>query len=173
MESIEQLRKQIERVKKKSLEIETTVDVAMSWLDEIEREIAEKYMKLPCDCEGVPIRVGDMMIDKDCIPYIVMSVSATRVYCKDGIWVYPSDCHHVKYDSMEAKTLLPCWYCGGEADIAEMTTKCDGMMFFKALCNDCSCPGANIHMWYKTEAEAIAAWNTRAELSGQSVKVVK
>ena len=28
-------------------------------LDEIEREIAEKYMELPVDADGVPIRVGD------------------------------------------------------------------------------------------------------------------
>ena len=27
--------------------------------DEIEREIAERYMQLPCDADGVPIRCGD------------------------------------------------------------------------------------------------------------------
>lgn len=68
--------------------------------------------------------------------------------------------------------LLPCWSCGGKADIAEMTTKCDGMTFFKALCNDCFCPGANIHMWYKTKSEAIAAWNTRAMLESDPYDAV-
>lgn len=29
--------------------------------DEIEREIAEKYMELPLDADGVPIRVGDKL----------------------------------------------------------------------------------------------------------------
>lgn len=30
-------------------------------IDEIEREIAERYMLLPVDADGVPIRVGDVM----------------------------------------------------------------------------------------------------------------
>lgn len=32
--------------------------------DEIEAEIAEKYMELPVDADGVPIRVGDVMTHK-------------------------------------------------------------------------------------------------------------
>lgn len=101
MENIEILRNRIEQIAENSLEIETTVDVAMSWLDEIEREVAESYMKLPVDADGVPIHVYDEMTDRDNIPYIVMSVSTARVYCKDGSWVYPSDCHHVKSDPVK------------------------------------------------------------------------
>ena len=32
-------------------------------LDEIEREIAERYMELPVDADGVPIKPGDVMMD--------------------------------------------------------------------------------------------------------------
>lgn len=69
--------------------------------DEVDAEIAERFMELPVDADGVPIHVGDEITDRDCIPGIVISVSATRVYCKDGSWVYPSDCHHFKPDSLE------------------------------------------------------------------------
>ena len=31
--------------------------------DEIEREVAERYMELPVDADGVPIRVGDVLTD--------------------------------------------------------------------------------------------------------------
>lgn len=34
---------------------------AMSLANEIEREIAERYMELPVDADGVPIRVGDLI----------------------------------------------------------------------------------------------------------------
>ena len=54
-----------------------------------------------------------------------------------------------------------CPWCGGEADLVETETKCDGMKFWKVSCNDYHCMGANIHMWHKTESEAIEAWNTR------------
>ena len=39
--------------------------------DEIEREIAEKYMELPVDADGVPIRVGDLVAAQDKQPFKV------------------------------------------------------------------------------------------------------
>lgn len=84
MENIEILRKRIEEIEKNSLEIETTVDVAMSWLDEIERENAEKYMELPCDCEGVPIHIGDKMERISSKDYLVGSGEVVGYSFKDG-----------------------------------------------------------------------------------------
>lgn len=78
-----------------------TMDKVFEIANKIEREIAEKYMLLPVDADGVPIHVDDEMTDKDSIPYIVTSVSATRVYCKDGSWVEPSDSHHVNPDPVK------------------------------------------------------------------------
>jgi len=44
--------------------------------DEIEREIAEKYMELPVDADGVPIRIGDTVRElDDCVPMKVMSLT--------------------------------------------------------------------------------------------------
>lgn len=36
---------------------------AVRLADEIEAEIEERYMELPVDADGVPIRVGDVMVD--------------------------------------------------------------------------------------------------------------
>ena len=33
----------------------------LSLVDEIEREVAERYMLLPVDADGVPIRIGDLL----------------------------------------------------------------------------------------------------------------
>ena len=51
-------------------------------------------------------------------------------------------------------TLLPCPFCGGEAEIR--TQAFGGVVFF-AWCDSCETRGD----YYCTEAEAIAAWNTR------------
>ena len=45
-------------------------------LDGIEREIAEKYMELPVDADGVLIRIGDTVSEVgDCVPMKVMSLT--------------------------------------------------------------------------------------------------
>lgn len=44
--------------------------------DEIEAEIAERYIELPCDADGVPIRIGDTVREMDdCVPMKVMSLT--------------------------------------------------------------------------------------------------
>ena len=55
MESIEKLR---ERIKHHLIGCEQDWYVLA---DEIEREVAEKYMLLPVDADGVPIHVGDVL----------------------------------------------------------------------------------------------------------------
>ena len=54
--------------------------------------------------------------------------------------------------------LLPCPFCGGEAEILTAESMNSGYLF-GIMCNDCRSRGDV----YDTEAEAIAAWNTRAE----------
>ena len=50
--------------------------------DEIEREIDERYMELPLDADGVPIRVGDVMLDYQ-TPRNVIAV-ASDSFVMDG-----------------------------------------------------------------------------------------
>lgn len=59
LESIEQLREQVRRVANNSLIAEITVDVMESWCDDIQAEVESKYMPIPVDADGVPIRIGD------------------------------------------------------------------------------------------------------------------
>ena len=40
---------------------DTAYEVIHLYADEIEAEIAERFMKLPVDADGVPIRVGDVV----------------------------------------------------------------------------------------------------------------
>ena len=57
--------------------------------------------------------------------------------------------------------LLPCPFCGGEAVLLEPD---ESSTFYRVGCNCAHCIGANA-VWHAqtSEAEAIAAWNARAE----------
>lgn len=50
------------------------------------------------------------------------------------------------------ETLEPCPFCGGAAEIVHARN-------YYAWCDSCETRGD----WYSTEAEAIKAWNTRAQ----------
>lgn len=57
--------------------------------------------------------------------------------------------------------LLPCPFCGGEAYTLSQAPNGTG---YSVGCHDDECRGFIALSWiYKTEAEAIQAWNTRAE----------
>lgn len=62
-------------------------------------------------------------------------------------------------------TLLPCPFCGGEAEILTAESMRGGYLF-GIMCNDC-CSRGDV---YETEAEAIAAWNSRAERTCQLIE---
>lgn len=74
-------------------------------LDAIEAEIAEKYMELPVDADGVPIRVGDKLFNKN-KPTDVYKVTAIadngyiRIY-HDTAHIHSSQCRHVKPRTIE------------------------------------------------------------------------
>ncbi len=66
--------------------------------------------------------------------------------------------------------LLPCPFCGGEANIIDHHND-DGSV--SVGCNNDTCLGFSGLGWlYKTEAEAISAWNTRAELGSGTCRDV-
>lgn len=68
---------------------------------------------------------------------------------------------------MNMTELLPCPFCGGEA---EKMTSSDG--FTSIGCLSCN-PLFGIMIQRTTEAEAIAAWNTRAERVGERKTINK
>ena len=57
--------------------------------------------------------------------------------------------------------LLFCPFCGGEAEMLTAESMYGGYLF-GIMCNDCRSRGDV----YDTEAEAIAAWNSRADYHG-------
>ena len=60
--------------------------------------------------------------------------------------------------------LLPCPFCGGEANVIDHHND-NGSV--SVGCNNDTCLGFSGLGWlYKTEAEAIAAWNSRADYHG-------
>jgi len=63
--------------------------------------------------------------------------------------------------------LKPCPFCGGEAEVLTAESM-NGGYLFGVMCNDCRSRGDV----YDTEAEAIAAWNIRAERTCRSIDQV-
>lgn len=73
-------------------------------LEALEREIAERYMELPVDADGVPIHLGDELdnINKS-ERYKVTSIGDNgyiRIYSDTG-WIHSSQCRHVKPDPVK------------------------------------------------------------------------
>ena len=71
--------------------------------DEIEREIAEKYMELPVDADGVPIHVGDKL--KGVYEtFEVCAISEHYAYwCEGRHWDKATECTHVKPDKLKER----------------------------------------------------------------------
>ena len=78
--------------------------------DEIEREIAERYMELPVDVDGVPIHVGDEVVyDHDCmrlsksetVAWIAYGAKETHVTTQNNCHENPCCLRHVKPDSVK------------------------------------------------------------------------
>lgn len=71
MESIEKLREYTQDMRKRSVTPghNPCADAVDGYLDEIEREIAERFMELPVDADGVPIRVGDELYSGEVIAF--------------------------------------------------------------------------------------------------------
>lgn len=61
-------------------------------------------------------------------------------------------------------TLLPCPFCGGEAEMCHVTQLWEPRDSFWARCKNTRC--GIIGTCHVTEHKAIAAWNTRADESG-------
>lgn len=70
--------------------------------DEIEAEIAEKYMLLPVDADGVPIHVGDSIEypngRRDIVRFITVNDNAPTF--NESGWI-ASKCRHVKQRTVE------------------------------------------------------------------------
>lgn len=79
-------------------------DAIHDYADAIEAEIAERYMPLPLDADGVPCKVGDMVEFRG-REYEVFGVSEDGVYVANGdcwMMLFPrGDMHHVKPRTIE------------------------------------------------------------------------
>lgn len=82
-------------------------------LDDIEREVADRYMELPLDADGVPIRVGDEMefgenhnqgIVKALNEHMVIAMhvdDGCMNYAKYGLLWNADTCRHIKHRTVE------------------------------------------------------------------------
>ena len=72
-------------------------------IDSVEEEIAERYMELPVDADGVPIRIGDTVTANDW--RYTREVVGFAVVCKDEegyrVWHEPHELTHVKPRTLE------------------------------------------------------------------------
>lgn len=105
MESIEKLRKKL------AMSMDTWFKRDLVCIaDEIEAEIAERYMELPLDADGVPIHVGDKMQYHGGEPFIVCAVApgvihtwaAVKLGERKTTYDYtPIQCTHYKPRTLE------------------------------------------------------------------------
>lgn len=58
--------------------------------DEIEAEIADNYLRLPCDAAGMPIRMGDKLVENG---IVIGNVTAVGFHNKPRVWVLPDGKH--------------------------------------------------------------------------------
>ena len=87
LESVKRLRGRIAYLRDRKIIVPSEARVLDKCTDEIEREIAERYMPLPLDADGVPIRVGDAM-DWNGMKVDVSGVGGDAVFWldEDGEW---------------------------------------------------------------------------------------
>lgn len=81
--------------------------------DEIEAEIAERYMLAPVDADGVPIRVGDEIqqlnhagVWTDAMPVVAVDENGCfalthGLACETRTYVWGNNCRHVKPRTLE------------------------------------------------------------------------
>ena len=113
-------------------------------LDEIEQEIAERYIELPVDAEGVPIRVGDVVefgeyrnkgivkaVNERMVIAMFIDDTCTN-YAKHGLLWDADSCRHVKPRTLEdvlrefADEVQRC--CDTTDTITEYADEIRGMM---------------------------------------------
>lgn len=70
--------------KGRNLENHEECNLLLIIADEIEAEIAEHYMLLPCDADGVPIRVGDRLLKSTGAPK--KSYGEVVGVSEDSVW---------------------------------------------------------------------------------------
>lgn len=113
METVDKLRDWARHVKDNP-HLGTLTDLGVRGLDAIaygiEHEVAEQYIKLPVDADGVPIRVGDEM-ESDNERFVICAVAPGRVHrwhihnigeLDKGTVAYPPESlHHFKPRTVE------------------------------------------------------------------------
>lgn len=114
MKSIDKLRTAARNMAKgRELENHEECNLLLVIADEIEADIAERYMLLPVDADGVPIHIGDRLETFDCPPqdydvfdvygFCTTAINGVDWYVIDG---YDQQCNvegvrHVKPDPLK------------------------------------------------------------------------
>lgn len=96
MESIEKLREKLAKSMDTWFKREL-VCIA----DEIEAEIAEKYMELPLDADGVPIHCGDRIISEEGRKGDVYLIGVSELMTRLCTYHKTAEVHHVKPRTLE------------------------------------------------------------------------
>lgn len=101
LESIWKLRTCARNMAKgRNLEKHEDCNLLLIIADEIEAEIAEKYMELPVDADGVPIHPGNR-VEMDGKGGEVWLVGTTDVMCNDGMSYRAVAVNHAKPDPLK------------------------------------------------------------------------
>ena len=105
-----------------------TVDACNACIEELEAEIAERFMELPCDADGVPILIGDVVAAQDEQPFKVRAfqydVFGWFAIERLGSQWNVNQLHHVKPRTIE-EVLRECaeaYASGADVDLGSTST---------------------------------------------------
>jgi len=120
----------------------------LAMCDKVEREIAERFMELPVDADGVPVRVGDKLRGVY-ETFEVCAVSEHYAYWEQGRhWDRANECHHVGPRTLE--DVLWDYRC------AEITREEAAAEIRELMANDKLAPesGVSAHGGHSNDGEA-------------------
>ena len=104
IKTLEELRHHAHVLKGGSTDYNELFEIA----DRIKAEIAERFVELPVDADGVPIRAGDTIYNRqnqDSMTVYEIGFTdndGTRIYNADGKWALIDVCTHVKPRTLES-----------------------------------------------------------------------
>lgn len=75
----------------------------LQMLEAIEAEVAERYIELPVDADGVPVKLGDILYADDTDRFAVHEIIYYKGerYTINGYWLELFEFHHVKPRAVE------------------------------------------------------------------------
>ena len=104
IKALEKMKSVLESCRRTEKHDPPVVDACNACIEELEAEIAERFMELPVDADGVPIRIGDTVCEVDVsVPIEVRSLTFYEDYVDVNVCgMNPNMLRHVEPRTLES-----------------------------------------------------------------------